>query len=214
MNRPSLGKTVSTWPEADVWEQFHMDWGYVKDQSNILVIVDAGSGWIEAFPAGNRTSETVKIYLSQIFARFGIPKTLVSDNGPEFVSGDLKQWCESLGIKKMESPGYHPRAKGQAERAVQTVKQALQAWSPNLNVSFGAFLQRALMTHRKTSKTRRKTPVELLLRRRVRKDKDSSCYLHHQEGLENIFHTAQKLSTDYSSERQPNCETRRGQCEN
>ena len=147
-----------------------MDWGYVKDQGNILVIVDAGSGWIEAFPTGNRTPETVKIYLSQIFARFGIPKTLVSDNGPEFVSGDLKQWRESLGIKKMESPVYHPRANGLAERAVQTVKRALQAWSPNLNVSFGAFLQKekALMTHRNTSKTRSKTPVELLLGGRVR----------------------------------------------
>ena len=145
-----------------------MDWGYVKDQGNILKIVDAGSGWIEAFPAGNRTSETVIIYLSQIFARFGIPKTLVSDNGPEFVSEDFKQWCESLGIKKIESPVYHPRANGLAERAVQTVKRALQAWSPNLNVSFGAFLQRALMTHRNTSKTRSKTPVELLLGRRVR----------------------------------------------
>ena len=168
MNRPSLGKTVSTWPEADVWERLHMNWGYVKDQGNILVIVDAGSGWIEAFLAGNRTSETVKIYLSQIFARFGIPKTLVSDNGPEFVSGDFKQWRESLGIKKIESPVYHLRANGLAERAVQTVKRALQAWSPNLNVSFGAFLQRALMTHRNTSKTRSKTPVELLLGRRVR----------------------------------------------
>ena len=95
MNRSSLGKTVSTWPEADVWKQFHMDWGYVKDQGNILVIVDAGSDWIEAFTAGNRTSETVEVYLGQIFARFGIPKNVVSDNGPEFVSGGLKQWYES-----------------------------------------------------------------------------------------------------------------------
>ena len=110
----------------------------------------------------------MKIYLSQIFARFGIPKTLSSDNGPEFVSVDLKQLCESLGIKKMESTVYHPRANGLAERAVQSVKRALQAWSPNLNVSFGAFLQRALMTHRNNSKTRDKTPVELLLGRRVR----------------------------------------------
>ena len=91
INRPSLRKTVSTWPESDVWERLHMNWGYVKDQGSILVIVDSSSGWIEAFPAGNRASETVKIYLSQIFARFGIPKTLVSDNGPEYVSGDLKQ---------------------------------------------------------------------------------------------------------------------------
>ena len=66
LNRPSLGKTVSAWPEADVWERLHIDWGYVKYQGKILVIVNAGSGCIEAFPTGNRTSETVKIYLSQI----------------------------------------------------------------------------------------------------------------------------------------------------
>ena len=145
-----------------------MDWGYVKDQCETLVIVDAGSGYIEAFPAGNRTSQTMKMHLSQFFARFGIPRLLISDNGSELVSSDLKQWCESLGIKKMESPIYHPRANGFVERAVQTVKRAIQAWSPNLNVSFGAFLQRALMTHRNTSKTRDKTPVELLLGRKVR----------------------------------------------
>ena len=74
MNRPNLGKTVYTWPQADIWEKLHMDWVYVKDQGNILVSVEAGFGWIEAFPAGNRTSETVKVYLSQIFARFEILK--------------------------------------------------------------------------------------------------------------------------------------------
>ena len=100
-NRPILGKTVSTGPEAEFWEKIHMDWGYVKDQGNIFVIVDAGSGWIEAFPAGNRTSQTVKVHLSQLFARFGIPRILLSDNGPEFVSSYLKQWCESLGMESL-----------------------------------------------------------------------------------------------------------------
>ena len=85
------------------------------------------------------------------------------------------------------------------------------------------------MIYRNTSKTRAKLQLnscwdaECNSRFRLvrthsiqgqRKDKDSSCYLHHQEGLEHIFHTARKLSTDYSSERQPNCSTRRGQCEN
>ena len=48
------------------------------------------------------------------------------------------------------------------------MKRAIQAWSPNLNVLFGAFLQRALVTHRNTSKTRGKTAVELLLGRKIR----------------------------------------------
>ena len=141
MNRLSLGKIVSALPEADDWERLHMNRGYVKDQGNILVIVDAGFWLDRSFPTGNRTSETVKLNLSQIFARFGIAKTLVSDNGPEFIRGDLEHWCESLGIKKMESLVYHPRANGIAETAVQSLKRALQAWSPNHNVSFGAFFK-------------------------------------------------------------------------
>ena len=105
-NRPSMGKTVSNWPQAVVWEQPHMEWDYVKDQGRILVIVDAGFRLIDAFAAGNRFSETVKVHLCHTFARFRIPKTLVSDNGFEFVSGDYKQWFESLRKKKMESAVY------------------------------------------------------------------------------------------------------------
>ena len=110
----------------------------------------------------------MKVHLIQFFARFGLPRIFVSDNGPDFVSSDLKQWCESMGIKEMEFLIYQPRANVIAERAVQTVKRAIQASSPNLNVSFGVFLQRDLMTHRNTSKTRGKTPVELLMGRKVR----------------------------------------------
>ena len=68
----------------------------------------------------------------------------------------------------MRWPVYHPRANGLSERAAQTVKLSLQALCFNLNVSFGALLQRALMEYRNTSKTSGKTSVELLLGRRVR----------------------------------------------
>ena len=103
-----------------------------------------------------------------MFARFGIQKTLVSDNAPDLVSGELKQWCESLGNKKKQSPLYHSRANGLAERAVRSVKHALQAWSLNLFVPLRLFLQRELKTNRNISKTTGKTSVEILLRRRVR----------------------------------------------
>ena len=63
----------------------------------------------------------------------------------------------------MKSSAHHPKANGLVERAVQLVKWALQAWTPHLNVSIEAFLQRALMTHCKTSKTWAKTPVEPIL---------------------------------------------------
>ena len=64
----------------------------------------------------------------------------------------------------MESPVYYPRAYGLAERAVQI----LQARRSNLNVSFWAFMQKSLMTHRNISKTTLNIPVEPFLGRRVR----------------------------------------------
>ena len=39
INRTSLGKTVSTWLEADIWDQLLIDWGYDKDLGNILVLL-------------------------------------------------------------------------------------------------------------------------------------------------------------------------------
>ena len=76
----------------------------------------------------------------------------------------------------MESPFFHPRVKGLVERAVRTVKRALQAWSPNPNVSFGVLLQKALMTHFNSSKMRRNTPVEVLLGCRVRQTAIADFY--------------------------------------
>ena len=89
--RKDLSKRVSSRAEADACGQLHIVWDFVKDQSNILVNFDACSSWIEEFPVGNRTSETANVYFFQISARFETPKTLVSDNVPEFVIGDLKQ---------------------------------------------------------------------------------------------------------------------------
>ena len=97
-----------------------------------------------------------------------IPKTLVSDNGPEFGSVDLIQWCESQRILKNVITIYNPRADGNFERTIQTVKWAIKAWSLYLNVSFGVLLQWILMTHRNTAKTPGKLPLELLLGRKVR----------------------------------------------
>ena len=47
-------KRAYTWPNAEIWVTLRLNWDYVKDQNNILLIVDAGPCWIEAFSAGNK----------------------------------------------------------------------------------------------------------------------------------------------------------------
>ena len=61
-----------------------------------------------------------------IFAQFGIPDTVVSDNGPTFVSNEFKSYLQHQGICHVTSTPYHPASNGLAERAVQIVKNGLK----------------------------------------------------------------------------------------
>ena len=65
-------------------------------------------------------SNCCEIWVTEIIS------TLIHNNGSEFLGGDRKQWCESLVIEKLKSTIYHPRANVLTERAVQTVKRAIE----------------------------------------------------------------------------------------
>ncbi len=87
-----------------------------------LVIIDAHSKWIECLPTTNSTSSTV-INWRSVFARFGIPSTIVSDNGTCFVSQEFKEFLKANGIYQLTTAPYHPASNGLAERAVLIVKR-------------------------------------------------------------------------------------------
>jgi len=167
-SRPSGHDETFTWPEADPWTRIHMDWAFIKPRGEILIIADAGSGWLEAFPCKDRSSSEVIRCLRETFCRFGIPNKLVSDNAQEFVSEELRGWLQTQGCESIFTPIYHPRSNGLAERAVQTIKTAMRAWRPQVG-SFDAFLQRTLFNLRNsTSAARRKSPAETMLSRPLR----------------------------------------------
>ena len=158
--RPRTEKSNDTWPDAQTWERLYMDWAYIQEVGNILIIVDADSGWIKAFISGNRPTEKVIHCLSTLFERFGIPHTLVSDNAKKCINEKV--------VTCLQATIYNPRSNGLAEWAVQTVKRAMRTWKSSLRVSFHAFLQRVLFTHRNNSSVRGKTPSEVLLGRKMR----------------------------------------------
>jgi hypothetical protein len=164
--RPRLAKSTDKWPESPLFDRWHMDWCWI-DGRNVFVIVEANSGWVEAFESPYRTSEMVIKFLQIVFCRFGIPRCLMSDNAPEFVSSDLLDWLQKQGIRKMESPPYNPTSNGLAERGVQIVKKAMKTFDKTKH-DFNYWLQKILLHHRNTAYSRGKTPAELVFGRKLR----------------------------------------------
>ena len=71
-NRPRLIDSTHKWEECAPWESLQMDWLYEAEHGNILIIGNASSGWLEAFPCTDRSTRNVVRCLRTIFSRFGI----------------------------------------------------------------------------------------------------------------------------------------------
>ena len=72
-----------------------------------------------------KASETTSA-LKSIFARQGIPDILRSDNGPKFVSTEFDEFSKEYSFTHVASSQEFPHANDRAERAVQTIKNALK----------------------------------------------------------------------------------------
>ena len=84
-----------SWPTRP-WTRLHLDCAGPIDGKMVLVLVDAHSKWIEAVWTPNATSATVIEELREQFARFGIPETLVTDNGTCFVSEEFEAFLRPV----------------------------------------------------------------------------------------------------------------------
>lgn len=93
----------------------------------LLVVIDAYSKWPEVKATNSTTTQSTITLLEELFAAYGSPVTVVSDNGPQFTAMEFKTFLQESGVKfhKLTAP-YHPATNGQAERYVQTVKDALK----------------------------------------------------------------------------------------
>ena len=151
-------------------QRLNADWCQIEGVGNVLVIVDSGSGWIEAFRHKERTSAAVITSLREVCSRFGVPRTFVTDNAAEFVSEEVNRWCQANGIEKMESPPYDPAANGTAERGVQTVKRGMKAWRlTSLHQPFDVYMKRLLFHYRTCCRRPNgKSPAEIVFGRPVR----------------------------------------------
>ena len=112
---------------ATPWERVHIDFAGPFLGKMLFVAIDTHSKWPEvAAMTTTTTSKTIAV-LREVFARNGIPRQIVSDNGPQFTSDEFSYFMKSNGIRHIRTSPYHPSSNGAAERFVQTVKKTLLA---------------------------------------------------------------------------------------
>lgn len=155
------------WPSRP-WARLHLDFLGPIEGITYLVVVDSCSKWIEAIRMQRTSASAVIRVLRDLWARFGIPKQVVSDNGPPFTSVEFQSFLNHNGIEQILSAPYHPASNGAAESSVKICKRVIKkALKQKLDVDTA--LWRFLLTYRNTEhSTTGESPAQLLQGRALR----------------------------------------------
>ncbi|KRY26536.1 Uncharacterized protein T01_4021, partial [Trichinella spiralis] len=181
---------VKPWEIADrPWKRIHVDFAGPVNGKMFLIVVDAHSKWPEVLHMPHITTQQTIESLKTVFARFGFPEVLVSDNGTQFTASEFTIFCAENGIRHVTSAPYHAQSNGQVERFIDTFKRALKK-STNDRRPQKDRLREFLMTYRITPHPSTKlTPSEMFLKRRIRTVFD----LMFPRGIENLEEQKRKM---------------------
>ena len=156
---PLIAHEVPTAP----WHKVGMDLFSFKGRDYLLV-VDYFSNYPEVCLLNDTHSSSVIMKLKSIFSRFGIPKVVISDNGPQFSSHQFMRFAKEWDFTHDPSSPKHAKSNGMAESAVKTVKSIFKKAHRNKEDPY-----LALMAHRSTpSSNDNKSPYEKLFSRPMR----------------------------------------------
>ena len=128
-------------------------------------MIDTFTGWIEVFPTWTeKAEEVVKILLHKIIPRFGLPRSLQSDNGASFTSKVTQGVSKALGITYYLHCAWRPQSSGKVERANQFLKSAIKKITQETSLGWKEALPIALLRTRIAPKEQvGLSPYEMLL---------------------------------------------------
>ncbi|KIH67264.1 integrase core domain protein [Ancylostoma duodenale] len=92
----------------------------------ILIFIDSFSKYIVAEPLPDqKANTTAQTFITRFVARFGLPETLVTDQGSDYMSETFRCLLRNLHVNHRTSTPYHHESNGQVERANRTLQEQI-----------------------------------------------------------------------------------------
>ncbi|XP_046748852.1 uncharacterized protein K02A2.6-like [Diprion similis] len=151
------------------WEVISMDFmGPLPSGHNILVVVDYYSRFFEIELMKTITADKLIEKLKIMFAHFGIPNTIISDNGRTFIDHRLKTFFAENVIHHHHTTPFWPQANGEVERQNRSILKRLkiaQATNRDWKEELITYLQAYRTTPHSVTGV---APAELMFNRKIR----------------------------------------------
>ena len=129
-------------------------WSFPKAAGNkkyLLVSTDYFTKWVEAELLANiRDMDAKKFVWKDVVTRFGVPHSLISDNGHQFDSKSFRLYCSELGITNRYSTPAYPQGNGQAEAINKVIVNGIKKRLDDAKEKWVEELPHVLWTYRTT----------------------------------------------------------------
>ncbi|XP_065036718.1 uncharacterized protein LOC135672189 [Musa acuminata AAA Group] len=120
----------------------------------IVVGVDYFTKWVEAEPLVTISERQIEKFIwKNLITRFGLPKTIITDNGPQFASQRFREFCANHGIHLKYSSVAHPQTNGLTELTNRSILDGLKRRVSAARTAWTDELPSVLWALRTTPKT-------------------------------------------------------------
>ena len=195
--KPNVLPRISIPPPTSAWTKLAIDiagpyYTAPIGRRCVVTVIDYYSKFPEVLLTDSTTSAALIKWLEVLFARYGNPEELVTDNGPQFTSHDFAQFLDSRDIRHTRSCVYTPQQNGLVEVFNRYLKHGVEAFTSD-HTSWEQGINELLTQFRATAPSpNEKSPAELMFGRSfrlpfeiVRRPQRKSEELSHDSDCEN-----------------------------
>ena len=166
--KPPAPLQPSTLPEK-VWETVNIDYlGPFPNGKYVFALMDQRSKYPVAVITRNTSANNLIYIFDSVFAHFGFPENVISDNGPPFKSHAIHEYMKSKAINHRRITPLWPQANGEIERFMTSLSKIIQAAHIE-GKDWEEEMLKFLMAYRVTPHSATKVPpADMIYNRKIR----------------------------------------------